>query len=95
MKISKHAKERIKEHFDDLDEIMEELNFQFGEEYMAKYNPFSEPDKFVLIIVLEVASYLLSQCPTIDKFWNDHIKLTKTNINKLTKELKELKDSEK
>lgn len=87
------SKQWIKEHFDDLDEIIEELNFQFGEEYMSKFNPFSEPDKFVLIVVMEIASYLLGQCSTIEKYWNDKFTLTKAKINKIVKELKELKDN--
>ena len=80
----------IKEHFEDLDEVVEELNFQFGEEYMAKFNPFSEPDKFVLIVVIEVASYILGQCPTIEKNWDKQFKLTKNKIKKIIDELKEV-----
>ena len=86
------SKEWIKEHWEDLDEIIEELNFQFGTEYMAKFNPISNPDKFVLIVIVEVASYLLGQCGTIEENWNNKIKLTKTNINKIKKELKEMLD---
>ena len=61
------SKEWIKKYFEDLDEIIEELNFQFGTEYMSKFNPFSEPDRFVLIVVIEVASYLLGCCKTVEK----------------------------
>lgn len=84
------SKEWIKEHFEDLDEIIEELNFQFGTDYMSKFNPFSEPDKFVLVVVIEVASYLLGRCKTIENNWNNKFKLTKNKINKIVKELKEL-----
>lgn len=84
------SKKWIQEHFDDLDEIVEELNFQFGTDYMAKFNPFSEPDKFVLIVVIEVAGYLLGQCPTIEKNWNNQFKLTKAKIKKIIDELKEV-----
>ena len=35
------SKEWIKEYFEDLGEVVEELNFQFGEEYMAKFNEFN------------------------------------------------------
>lgn len=84
------SKEWIKEHFEDLDEIIEELNFQFDSDYMAKFNPFNEPDRFVLIIVTEVASYLLGCCKTIENNWNNKFKLTKNKINKIIKELKGL-----
>ena len=85
------SKEWIKEHFEDLDEIIEELNFQFGTEYMAKFNPFSEPDRFVLIVVIEVASYLLGCCKTVEKNWNNQFKLTKNKIDKIIKELEEIR----
>lgn len=86
------SKEWIKEHFEDLDEIIEELNFQFGTDYMAKFNPFSEPDKFVLIVVVEVASYLLGQCKTIQDNWDNKFKLTNGKIKNIIKELEEMKD---
>lgn len=86
------SKQWITEHFEDLDEIVEELNFQFGTEYMAKFNPFSEPDKFVLIIVMEVASYLIGQCKTVQRYWDKSFKLTKSKIESIVKELKEMKD---
>ena len=86
------SKEWIKEHFEDLDEIVEEINFQFGHDYMAKFNPFSEPDKFVLVVVIEVASYLLGRCKTIEDNWNNQFELTKAKIKKIKKELEELKD---
>lgn len=86
------SKEWIKEHYEDLDEIVEELNFQFGADYMAKFNPFSEPDRFVLIIVIEVASYLIGQCPTVQKNWDNKLKLTKNKIEKIKNELEEMRD---
>lgn len=86
------SKEWIKEHFEDLDEIVDYMNFQFGADYMEKFNPFSEPDKFVLIVVIEVASYLLGRCKTIEDNWNNQFKLTKAKIKKIKKELEELKD---
>ena len=84
------SKEWIKKYFEDLDEIIEELNFQFGTEYMSKFNPFSEPDRFVLIVVIEVASYLLGCCKTVEKNWNSQFKLTKSKINKIIEELEEI-----
>ena len=86
------SKEWIKKYFEDLDEIIEELNFQFGADYMSKFNPFSEPDKFVLIVVMEVASYLIGQCKTVEKNWNNNFKLTKNKINAIKRELKEMRD---
>lgn len=87
---SYEAKEWIKNNFDDIGEVWEELKFQFGEDFAKDLNIFDEPEKFMVIVVLESASYLLSQCKTIDDNWNNEIKLNKTNIKKIEKELKEL-----
>lgn len=87
---SYEAKEWIKNNFDDIGEVWEELKFQFGEDFVKDLNIFDEPEKFMVIVVLESASYLLSQCKTIDDNWNNEIKLNKTNIKKIEKELKEL-----
>jgi hypothetical protein len=84
--------EWIKNNYEDIGEIWEELKFQLGNEYMAKFNPFDNPEKVVLLIYLEVASYLLGQCKTIQDNWNDKIKLNDKNIKKITKELDDLKD---
>lgn len=84
------AKEWIKNNFDDIGEVWEELKFQFGDDYVKDINIFDEPEKFMVIVVLESASYLLSRCKTINENWNDKIKLNKTNIKKIEKELKEL-----
>lgn len=85
------AKQWISKYFDDLDEIVEELNFQFGKDFMANYNPFENPERFMVVIVIEVASYLLGQCKTIEKNWNNEFKLIKSKINKIKKELEELR----
>ena len=82
----------IGKHFDDIGEVWEELKFQFGEDYIGKLNPFEEPWKVVLIIFMEVASYLLGQCKTVDKNWNNEMKLTKAKIKAIKEELEEMRD---
>jgi hypothetical protein len=82
----------IKNNYEDIGEIWEELKFNFGNKYMAQFDPFDNPEKVALIIYLEVASYLLGQCETIQDYWNSKIQLTDKNIKKISKELDELKD---
>jgi hypothetical protein len=53
-------------------------------------NPFQEPEKAHVWLLLEASNSILSQLPTIDKNWNNQIELTPKMIKKLTKELKNL-----
>lgn len=88
------ATEFIKEHFEDLGEIIEELNFQFDKEFVNKLviDVFDNPDRFCVVVFMEVASYLLGQCKTIDEFWNEEIILTNDKIDKIKKELENQKN---
>lgn len=80
------AKEWIKKYWDDIGEVIEEIKFQLGSEYIP--NVFDEPEKFQVVVILEGASFILSQSDYISKHWNDRIKLTKVNIKKIIKGLK-------
>ena len=84
------ANEYIKEHFEDLGEIVEEIKFQLGSEFIP--NIFDEPDKFIVVIYLEVASHLMSQCEFIDTNWNNTIDLTTKNIEIIKNQLEKLRD---
>lgn len=88
------AKEWIKQNFDEIGEVWEELKFQFGSEYLSEYlvdfNPFDNPEKFMVLVILKSASYILGKCKTVEDNWNNEIVLTKENIKKIEKELKEL-----
>ena len=77
----------IKKYFDSLGEIVDELKSNG----MDTPNPFDEPEKFQVCILLEGAQYLLSQCETIDENWNDEIELTPKTIRKICRELREQK----
>lgn len=85
-----NAKEWIKKHFDELGEVVEEIKFNLGSEFVP--NIFEEPEKFMVVIYLEVASSLLSQCKFIDDNWNNEIELTNENIEKIKKELEMLEN---
>lgn len=89
---SYQAKEFIKKYYDDIGEVWEELNFNFDQDYLSKFNMFDNPEKFMLLIVLEASSYLLGKCQLIDKYWNDETILTNYKIEKLIKQLNEIND---
>ena len=81
------TKEFIKENFDLFGDLVEYV--QDNMDYTL--NPFSEPEKAHVWLLLEASQSILSKLPTIDKFWNDEKELTPKLIKQLTKELKELK----
>jgi hypothetical protein len=81
------AKQWIKSYFDELGEIVEELK----NNGLDAPNPFDEPEKFHVVILLEGASYLIGQCQTVNEFWDEEKTLTKKIINKICKELREQK----
>lgn len=86
------AKEWIKENWDDIGEVWEELQFQFGGDFLKDFNAFDNPEKFMVLIILESAGYLIGKCKLIEDNWNNKITLNKKNIETLKKQLKELDD---
>ena len=82
------ASEWIKTHFDELGEVVEDIKFNLGSEFIP--NIFDEPEKFMVVVYLEVGASLLSQCKFINDNWNDKIELTKKNINTIKEQLQEL-----
>ena len=82
------ATQWIKENFDDLGEIVENIQSQ-GLEIP---NIFESPESFMVIIYLEVANYVMGKCKFIDKNWNDKLVLNKENIKTIKKELESLKE---
>ena len=57
-------------------------------------NPFSEPEKAHVILLLESANSLLSQLPKIDENWNNEIELTDEIIEQITTEINDLEITE-
>ena len=86
------AKKWIIKYFEDLDEIVEEISFNFDEDFCKKLivDIFHNPERFAVVIILEVANYILSQCKTIEEKWDNEITLDDEIIKKLKKELKEV-----
>ncbi len=86
------AKKWVNKNFEHIREIAEEIKFQFGADYANKVllDVFNDSDRFIVVIVLEVASYLISRCETADKYWNDEITLTDEILNNLIEEIKAL-----
>ena len=82
------AKEWIKEYFDELGEIVEEIQDNLGAECVP--NVFDNPEAFMVAVILEYTSGLLAQCEIIEDNWNDGIIITNEVVNKIKKELDEI-----
>ena len=80
--------EWIKENFEELEDIIKDIEFNLGKENIP--DCFDEPEKFQVVIILEVAYSLLSQCKLINDNWNDEIELTEENIKIIKSQLNEL-----
>ena len=77
------TKEFIKENFDLFGELIEYWSDNFGE----TLNPFLEPEKCHVILLIESAQSILAGCKLVDEKWNDKITLTPAVIKKLTKQV--------
>ena len=80
------TKEFIKENFDLFGDLVEYVQDNMN----MVLNPFSEPEKAHVWLLLEASQSILSKLQTIEKFWNDEKELTPKLIKQLTKELNAL-----
>lgn len=79
------AKQWIKDNFEDLGEIVEEMEFQMGKDSIP--NVFNNPENFQVVVLIEVACSLLSRCDVIDEHWNDRIELDEEHISIIKEQL--------
>lgn len=87
------AKNFIDNNFKYLREIFEEIRFEFDSDYTNKIllDIFDKPNRVAVVIVLEVATHILNECETIQKYWDeDEIVLTDELIDKLMSEVEKV-----
>ena len=91
------AKKWIVENFDELGDIMEDIDNNYGAEFVKSLlsDIFNDPDKIVVVVVLEVAGNLLGQCQTVQNFWDDETELNTEIINSIKNELLKLSDTDR
>lgn len=87
---AQEAKEFIKDYYEDIGDVVESIEFNLGKGSVC--NCFNEPEKFQVQIMLEMSSSLIAQVSIVDDNWNNEFTLTKEVIEKITKELEEMKD---
>lgn len=77
------ATQWIKKNFDDLGEIVENMEFNG----LSVANPFNEPEKFQVQILLETADGIMGNLPTIEENRDGQFVLNRKMIAKIRKEL--------
>lgn len=80
------AKEWLKEYFDDLGEVVEDYHANTGE----LLNPFENVERFMVIVVMEVAYKLLIKTKFAYDNWDEEVMLDEKTIKTITSELNEL-----
>ena len=75
------AIEWIKDNFEEIGEVLDDIS-----EYITA-NTFSQPELFQVQLLYETAFHLLSQCETVDSFWDREQELSEEIIEKISDEL--------
>jgi len=83
------AKQYIKEWFDEAGEVYEYEKDNYGE---VLHNPFESPEAFHVCMIIHGVENILSQCPTVQKLWDEEILLTDEIIGKIIAEIEEVKE---
>ena len=81
--------EYLKEWWDDCGDFLEEWQSQTGQIIL---NPFTEPEKFMINMVYEGVSIILSEIEFIDNNWNDEFELTDENIKLIIKQVENISE---
>lgn len=79
------AKEWINTFWEELKEEMEDYQFNFGE----YPNPFENECAFMVKIVLNAASRLITNSEWVNEHWNEEVTYTKEIVEQIKAELKE------
>lgn len=86
---TRKAKDYLKEWWDDAADYWNYEKDNFGEH---RWNPFESPEAYMVCMVIEGCSYLLGQCDTLEKVWNENFELTEEMADKIVEELKGVGD---
>ena len=87
---AEEAKNWIKQYFDTIGGVAESIIFGIGADFLA--NPFVEPEKFMVQIMLEVSSMLVGQCEIMEQNWNNELELSEDVIATFKAQLESFRD---
>ena len=80
------AKEYIKSWWDEAEDYYQYEKDNFGENL---HNPFEQPETFMVCMVIAGVNSLFSQSPFLNENWDNEIKLTGENMQKIIEEIKD------
>lgn len=80
------AKEYLKFWWDEAADYFQYEKDNFGENL---HNPFENPEAYMVCMVIEGVNSLLSKSKFIENNWNNNIKLTEKNIDRIIREIKD------
>lgn len=81
------AMDYIKEWFDEAAEVYDYQMENYGS---VSQNPFENPEAWMVCMIIEGCSSLLSQCKCVDNIWNDEVELTEELAEQIKEEIKGL-----
>ena len=84
------AENFICKYFSEIGEVVEDIKFNLGAEFIP--NCFLQSEKIKVVIMLEMSNSLCGQCEFVNNNWNNEIELTEENIKLIISQLEELKD---
>lgn len=84
------AENFICKYFSEIGEVVEDIKFNLGAEFIP--NCFLQSEKFQVVIMLEMSNSLCGQCEFVNTNWNNEVELTEENIKLIISQLEELKD---
>ena len=84
------AENFICKYFSEIGEVVEDIKFNLGAEFIP--NCFLQSETFQVVIMLEMSNSLCGQCEFVNTNWNNEIELTEENIKLIISQLEELKD---
>ncbi len=79
------ATEYIKEWFDNAAEV---YNYQVENYGRPLWNPFENPEKWMVCMIIEGCANLISQCKCVEEVWNDKVELTEELAEQIKEEIK-------
>jgi len=59
----------------------------YQDNFSETLNPFTEPEKAHVILLLEASQSILSKCDFIDRNWNEQFELTETALEEITEQV--------
>ena len=81
------SEEFIKNNFDVCADFYEYMQFNFGKDYAAQFNPFADAENFVTVLFIEAVNIVINSCEFVSDIWDEEIEITTEVIDKIKSDL--------